>query len=117
MKYILYSTNIFHNNTTDRKHRHFPRDRQSRLVPKKLIVELVRISTKDLNRHLKSRNIDKNRQKEIKARRRTLTTLLSRFVLQPRESFIIIMKTVTDIFLICNTTDAPPKGCRSRSKS
>lgn len=35
-------------------------------------IELVRISTKDLNRHLKRRNIDKNRQKEIKARRRTL---------------------------------------------
>jgi len=68
-------------------------------------IELVRISTKDLNRHLKRRNIDKNRQKEIKARRRTLKNryiLLSefRFVLQPRESLIIIMKSVTDIFLI-----------------
>lgn len=35
-------------------------------------IQLVRISTKDLNRHLKRRNIDKARQKEVKARRRTL---------------------------------------------
>ena len=35
-------------------------------------VELVQISTKELNRHLKKKNIDKPRQKEVKARRRTL---------------------------------------------
>jgi hypothetical protein len=35
-------------------------------------IELVRISTKDLNRHLKKKGVEKNRQKEVKARRRTL---------------------------------------------
>jgi hypothetical protein len=35
-------------------------------------IQLVKISTKDLNRHLKRRGIDKERQKEVKARRRTL---------------------------------------------
>lgn len=35
-------------------------------------IELVQITTKDLNRHLKRRGIDKRRQKEVKARRRTL---------------------------------------------
>jgi hypothetical protein len=35
-------------------------------------VELVRISTKDLNRHLKKRGIEKKRQTEVKQRRRTL---------------------------------------------
>jgi hypothetical protein len=35
-------------------------------------VDLVKISTKDLNRHLKKRGIDKKGQKDVKARRRTL---------------------------------------------
>ena len=35
-------------------------------------IELVQISTKDLNRHLKKKAIDNKRQKEVKARRRTL---------------------------------------------
>jgi hypothetical protein len=35
-------------------------------------IELVRISTKDLNRHLKKKGVEKNRQNEVKARRRTL---------------------------------------------
>jgi hypothetical protein len=35
-------------------------------------IELVKISTKDLNRHLKKKGVEKNRQKEVKARRRTL---------------------------------------------
>ena len=35
-------------------------------------VQLVKISTKDLNRHLKKKGIGKDRQKEVKQRRRTL---------------------------------------------
>jgi len=39
-------------------------------------IQLVKISTKDLNRHLKKRAVGKERQKEVKARRRTLKNRL-----------------------------------------
>jgi hypothetical protein len=35
-------------------------------------IQLVKISTKDLNNHLKRQKIGQNRQREVKARRRTL---------------------------------------------
>jgi len=35
-------------------------------------IQLIRISTKDLNKHLKMHGVHKDRQKEVKARRRTL---------------------------------------------
>ena len=54
-------------------------------------IELVRISTKDLNRHLKRRNIDKKRQKEIKARRRTL-----------KNRFIIVFFVIFGLLIVCN---------------
>ncbi len=41
--------------------------------------ELMRISTKDLNKLLKKRKIDKDRQKEVKNRRRTLKNRYFKF--------------------------------------
>jgi len=62
-------------------------------------IQLVRISTKDLNRHLKRRGIGKNRQKEVKARRRTLKNRFVYFIYKKFKSLFLasILKPLFDL--------------------